>query len=77
MNQDKSYKLFGICTRKVLFEKYFTIQQQLEWVVFNKVNAKHNNNEKSYLRWQQLENYFFNYPEKFERMVSKIRNEVK
>ncbi len=77
MNVEKSYKLFGCCTRKVLTEKYISIQQKLEWVIFRKEEARKQNNQKAVERWKQLERYYYDFPEKFERMINTIRNEIK
>jgi ferric-dicitrate binding protein FerR (iron transport regulator) len=77
MNTEKSYKLLGCCTRKVLIEKYFSTQKKIEWVVFKKEEARKQNNQKAVERWKQLERYHYDFPEKFERMINTIRNEVK
>lgn len=76
MSEFTSYKLHGSCTRKVLFEKYFSIQQKLEWVIKNEQLAKKRKDEKAREGWAVIKSYYMNHTEKFERMVNKMRNEL-
>jgi hypothetical protein len=78
MIEEKSYKQIGCCTRKVLIEKHISMEQKLKWVIFKKEEAiKQKRNERAIERWEILAEYYLSYPEKFERMVNTIRNEVK
>ncbi len=61
----------------MLVEKYFDADKKLLWVLEKEQNAKNRFDEKAVIRWSQLKNLFYEYPEKFERMFFKLLNEVK
>lgn len=65
-----------VVQEKVLFEKYFSIQQKLEWVIKNEQLAKKRKDEKAKEGWALVKSYYMHHTEKFERMVNKMRNEL-